>query len=431
MVFAESLILKSLDSVELFSSIKKEWLPPIALPLYDYVHKFIKDYGRPPSVETLSLEGFDTSTTGEDRDYYLSKVLEAVSFRLYESLTEELDKLSNPRDPLTLKSLIKEYDALLDETIQSSDDEFEDWVADEVDRLRSETYLSSCNLTIPTGVACIDGVIGGLRKGGLYVIAGRPKSGKTSLLATFAVAAYGRNVTHTSVDRRRVFFSSAEMQVADLARSIAVASGAGRVGGLNSSRFQILSEVFSKEDFCIKRFRFGTKLAEVRAALLKFNADVFFIDSAYRLSPEKPTGNMYTDVASVVIELTELAKDLAIPVVCSEQLSRTAGKKLTEYSQSIANTDKFAQEASGVFVLDPAAAEWESQQERDNFVLVRVDVNRFGPTLDAVKLTKPSLTGSSGFEVPRVEGEEPDSSPDVQSIRASRGTFTSGDMDRT
>lgn len=175
--------------------------------------------------------------------------------------------------------------------------------------------------TIPTGLADLDSIIGGLRPGELYIVAGRPAMGKS--------AVGGQIALNLARHDTRVLYVTAEMSTVELTdRWLSNLSGvditrihrghldqrhwtdiATTIGRLAELPIDILDDP-------------APTLAQIRATARTTGAQAVVIDYLQLVHATGRTNNRQEEVAEVARGAKNLARALDIPVLALAQLHR-------------------------------------------------------------------------------------------------------------
>ena len=248
-------------------------------------------------------------------------------------------------------------------------------------------------LTVKTGFSCLDGLLGGLAPGGLYILAARPGVGKSAL---------GIALADMMAKDTPVLYASLEMTAEELnARRVAAVSTAPCSFG------KLLFEKLPDEDdeavanACALLAERGLHILavsslsvpglEIQARNVK--ASVVFVDYLGLLSAADRKASEYDRITQISGDLKKMAKRLHCVVVALCQLNREsvtggAAESRPKLSQ-LRSSGAIEQDADGVLLLhrpnygQPEAA--ESQSAPQPF-FVDVAKNRHGRT-GSVELT--------------------------------------------
>ena len=200
---------------------------------------------------------------------------------------------------------------------------------------------------VGTGFSDLDGLLGGMHKGELLVLAGRPSMGKTALATNIAFAAAkafreetAEDGTKTQVDGAVVGFFSLEMSAEELATRILaeeakISSAKIRKGEMSQDDFDRLvqaSQKLASAPFFIDDTAALTVSAmRTRARRLKrqHGLSLIVVDYLQLLRPptEHRNENRVQEIAAITRALKALAKELDVPVIALSQLSRAVEQR--------------------------------------------------------------------------------------------------------
>lgn len=179
---------------------------------------------------------------------------------------------------------------------------------------------------VTTGLSDLDRKLGGLHKGDLIILAGRPGMGKTALATTIGVnAAKAGN---------RVAFFSLEMPAHQLTNRVAahetgIDSHKIRNGILSPTDWQKLNQAFARlADLPMPiNDKAAPTISHMRTEcrrLARKGLDLIIVDYLQFITPSRAgrEENRVQEVAGISRGLKALAKDLNVPVLALSQLSR-------------------------------------------------------------------------------------------------------------
>lgn len=193
---------------------------------------------------------------------------------------------------------------------------------------------------VPTGFRDLDAKLGGLHKGDLVILAGRPAMGKTALATNMATSAALTRLQRGGGEGAAVGFFSLEMSSDQLAtRMLAerceIASDRIRRGDVRETEFSRIVEA-STELYRLPLFVDDTAGATVsamrtRARRLKRTSGLGLIVVDYLQLIQTPGPSRVDarvqELSAITRGLKQLAKDLGVPVLALSQLNRAVEQR--------------------------------------------------------------------------------------------------------
>ena len=188
---------------------------------------------------------------------------------------------------------------------------------DEIDRV-----MQGESLTVPTGLADVDKVMGGLHKSDLIIVAARPAMGKTAFMLNMAEA--NKNVP--------LIFSTEMSRVQAAQRLFSIAGNVPnhkiRTGDISDEDFARINDAIisiNKHGGWIYD-KSGPYMSEIEAVARQVYHDhgctAIYLDYLQRIKHENPRLPKHEQVGDIAMRLKELARELNIPVVALAQVSR-------------------------------------------------------------------------------------------------------------
>jgi replicative DNA helicase len=251
-----------------------------------------------------------------------------------------------------------------------------DQARERFDRVRAGQTLPSQR--IPTGMSDVDALLqGGLRKGSLNLIAGRPGQGKSSWMQTVAL--------HAAENGKRVAFFSLEMPKEEVAaRLLSATSGLdanllseGLLGDSDWQAFILALEGLQRERLFISDMP-SLVPAQLRAQAYQLNAryglDLILVDYLQLMESGGREQNRAEQVSVCSRALKRLAMELRLPVLAAAQLSRAVEARADKEPQlsDLRESGSLEQDADVVmFVTRPNA--------EDNLTRFKIAKQRGGP----------------------------------------------------
>lgn len=235
---------------------------------------------------------------------------------------------------------------------------------------------------VATGIKALDKRLGGLHDGDLVTIAGRPKMGKTALLANIALnaAAAGHAIGIFSAEMNRTELG---MRLCALQSGVPLANL--RNGNLTEPEWSALTQATAQlGDLSLRvndtpACRVGTVVRQAYAWSMR-GLDLLLIDYLTRLQPDRDTGNRVQDVGQMAQAFKTLARDLEIPVVLAAQLSRAveARQDKRPVMSDLRDSGMVEQESDQVLMLYRDAVYNQSADPRAGEI--HIVANRHGET---------------------------------------------------
>lgn len=205
-----------------------------------------------------------------------------------------------------------------------------------------ETVQNSLNSTdfagVPTELADLDKLLGGMQNSDLIILAGRPSMGKTALAINVALNACYYFKGYEKSNNAAVGFFSLEMSSEQLAsRMIAMQSGVNakkfRSGNFSDADFKAIVKA-NKEMQDLRFFIDDTPALSIsairtRARRLKRqnNLGLLVVDYLQLVRGTTNTDNRVQEISEITQGLKALAKELNIPIIALSQLSRAVEQR--------------------------------------------------------------------------------------------------------
>ena len=194
------------------------------------------------------------------------------------------------------------------------------------------------HIQVRTGFDELDDLTGGLYRGELAVLSGRPSMGKTAVALHMALQAVraGRNTLYFSIE-----MSEEEVTERILSMLSGVEAGKIRFKGTNREGRALLEKAAAELAGLPLRIVYCGSLAidEIRAVLMTRKArrelDIFFIDylNLIHIPYTRGSRNETTDLAlgDVVRKVKLMAVELDVPAVLLAQMNRDSDRRLAPY----------------------------------------------------------------------------------------------------
>lgn len=240
---------------------------------------------------------------------------------------------------------------------------------------------------IPSVIPKLGALLGGYQAGRLYLEAGRPGMGKTSMLVSEAVFMAQRGF--------RVAIASLEMTENDLVNAlVSVLSGVpvkpiqeGTMTPAQYSEYVKAAGQLGKLPIWIDDTKVTPKqmAAKVRKLQYRKGVDILMVDYIQLMkAPGGVKNEEYDKVTAISIELAELAKTLRLPILAAAQLSREVENRADKRPQmsDLRSSGQLEQDAAVVmFPFRPSFyAEASDTPPAYEEAEIGIAKNRFGPT---------------------------------------------------
>lgn len=192
---------------------------------------------------------------------------------------------------------------------------------------------------VPTGFIDLDRILGGLHKKALYILAARPKLGKTSFALNIAY--------HAATHGHKVAIFSLEMADEELGdRLISMEAGIDsqrlQQGWIEDAEWERVERVMSEisESQMVIDETGGLSIAQLRSRCRQIKArqglDLIVVDYLQLLTAKKdgrPLENRVQEISEISRQLKALAKEMNVPVLALSQLSRKVDDRQNKIPQ--------------------------------------------------------------------------------------------------
>jgi replicative DNA helicase len=243
-------------------------------------------------------------------------------------------------------------------------------------------------LGIPTGYYELDDILSGLQKGQLYIVAGRPSMGKTSLAMNIV-----ENVALR--EGKPVLFFSLEMAASQIAQSMLcsharVDSSLLRSGKIGEEDFQKLvlaagafheAKIFIDDSADLSALEMRTKAKRFASAE---KIELVVVDYLQKMNARgifKGPESRQVEISQISHNLKALAKDLDVPVIAAAQLNRNSESRddRRPVLSDLRESGAIEQDADAVVLLFREDY-YNTESEKKGVAELNVAKNRTGPT---------------------------------------------------
>ncbi len=269
---------------------------------------------------------------------------------------------------------------------------------------------------VRTGLEDIDGKLGSLRPGGLYILAARPGVGKTSLALRMV-----QSIVAAPENPQRVLFFSLEVDRTDLVKKLIAAYGKLPfkdldMGTLPPELFDRLTEtmkivkqwpmeMMDVSDLTVHQLR-----SVVKRRMLETGGGLklIVIDYLQLLQGSNREQEEYAKVSEITRVLKVLALEMKMPVLALSQMSRDSEKGTAPREPRLSDlrgSGSIEQDADAVLFIHRVDTEEQEGPDAFRTIKIRIAKNRFGPTGDTLMHFFPTKLS---FEQAAAEPEDDD-----------------------
>lgn len=261
-------------------------------------------------------------------------------------------------------------------------------VTESFERISELIKLKGRTSGVATGYTKLDRLTGGLQKGDLIIIAGRPSMGKTALALNIAQYA-------ATKDGRIASIFSLEMPSVQIAMRMICAGARVDMQRIKSGEvtddellrvMETLPDVSGSGIMIDDTGGIGVNAirTKCRRQKAKDGLDLVIIDYLQLMQTRGKSDNRVTEIAEITRSLKILARELNVPIILLSQLSRDPEKREDKHPMmsDLRESGAIEQDADLIMLLYRASF---YDKTDDNVAEVIVAKNRNGPT-DTIKL---------------------------------------------
>ncbi len=238
---------------------------------------------------------------------------------------------------------------------------------------------------VPTGLADLDHLLGGLQKSDLIIVAGRPGSGKTGFL--LSVAKNAAQKEHKNVAMFSMEMSNQQLVQRLIAQETNIDSHRLRMGKLLDDEWNVFvqamgvlgdTKIWLDDTPAITPLALRTKCRRLH---MEYNLDLILVDYLQLMGSDSRNENRVQEVSYISRSLKVLARELDVPVLAAAQLSRAVEHREDKRPMlsDLRESGSLEQDADIVmFIHRPDKDNKESP--RHNVAELIVSKHRNGPT---------------------------------------------------
>tara|TARA_R110000824_G_scaffold72334_2_gene184540 strand:- start:2397 stop:3722 length:1326 start_codon:yes stop_codon:yes gene_type:complete len=326
-----------------------------------------------------------STTAGSEAslEVYAKKMYEKYLLKLVVESAKDIEKVAMDNKANALDVLVSAHTSIGELISLRPDNSFDinDALVDAIDSIQN-----SDKLLIKTGFKNVDRFAGGLTRGEITIIGGRPGHGKSTMMLNMLsnvlsskkkVLLFNRELTNVEVLKKLIALESGKLSYTMI-----------RQGMYEQQHLQELDRVreFIAKKYSPDRFRMFDQLRDFASSateIKKFKPDVIFDDYIQLITPSGKEEQRRLQLERIVNDYKWIAKEYNCVVVLASQLNRaleTRGNPVPQLSD-LAESGAIEQVAENVFFVYysykvPATAKPENKNE---IALVAAKV-RYGET---------------------------------------------------
>jgi replicative DNA helicase len=255
------------------------------------------------------------------------------------------------------------------------------------DRVSTQSARDEEIMGVPTELADLDKVLGGLQKSDLLIVAGRPASGKTGFLITVALNAAIKNKKHVAMFSLEM--SNEQLVQRMIAQETQINSQKLRSGKIDSDQWEHFihavevlgnTKIYLDDTPAMTPIQMRTKCRRLH---LEQQIDLVLVDYIQLMSGDTRTDNRVQEVSYISRNLKTLARELNVPVLAAAQLSRAVEQRSdkTPMLSDLRESGSLEQDADIVMFIH-RKEENKNENSPTELVELKVAKHRNGPTKD-------------------------------------------------
>jgi replicative DNA helicase len=324
-----------------------------------------------------------TSTAGTDAsiDMYSKKIYEKYLLRRVVSATKDIQNKAMDNKVDALNILVDAHTSIGELISLRPDSTFDinDALGDAI-----ESIQNTDKLLIKTNFENVDRFAGGLTRGEITIVGGRPGHGKSTMLLNMLskvlsdnkkVMLFNRELTNVEVLKKLIALESGKLSY-----------GMIRKGIYEQSQLQELDRTreYIAKKYSPKKFRMFDQIRDFPASateIKKFKPDVIFDDYIQLISPTGKEDQRRLQLERIINDYKWIAKEYNCSVILASQLNRsleTRGNPRPQLSD-LAESGSLEQVAENVFFVYYGYKVNQKPEDRNIISLVAAKV-RYGET---------------------------------------------------
>ena len=324
----------------------------------------------------------NSCSTESTLEMYAKKIYEKYLLRLVVDHAKEIEEKAMDNKVDALDVLVSAHTSIGELINLRPDSTFD---IDEALGDAIESIQNTAKLLIKTGFKNVDKFAGGLTRGEITIIGGRPGHGKSTMLLNMLsnvlasnkkVLLFNRELTNVEVLKKLLALESGRLSYAMI-----------RQGMYDIKQLQELDRIreFIAKKYSADRFRMYDKIRDFPTSateIKKFKPDVIFDDYIQLITPTGKEEQRRLQLERIVNDYKWIAKEYNCSVILASQLNRALETRGTQRPQlsDLAESGAIEQVAENVFfVYYPYKVQGGKPEEKNEIVLVAAKV-RYGET---------------------------------------------------
>jgi len=295
---------------------------------------------------------------------------------------KDLKLLSSPRmyEKYLLRKIVKETESIKFNSLDKGQDVYglinqaynlmgelirvrpgETFSIDKTMRETISTMKTGNTKMIKTGYREIDGLAGGLTRGEITIVGGRPGHGKTTFLVNilsslikggYKVAVFNRELPNSEVIKKLLCIENPNLKYRDVRRGIIDKTNIAFIDDLKNAS-KIVQEKYTEDKFIM--FDSIRNLSKTASEVKKFKPDVIIDDYIQLVSPNTKNTERRLQLEALCNDYKWLAKETNCAVILASQLNRSLEARSRETKRpqlsDLAESGAIEQIAENVFFV--------------------------------------------------------------------------------
>ena len=335
-------------------------------------------------IDTIFIsECMGKAGTKASIEVYARKIYEKYLLRLVVDKAKEIQKTAMDNKVDALDTLVSAHTSIGELINLRPDNTFDidDALCDAIDSIKNTDKL-----LIKTGFQNVDKFAGGLTRGEITIVGGRPGHGKSTMILNMLsnvleegkkVLLLNRELTNVEVLKKLIGLESGKLSYSMIRKGIYDET---QLEELDKTR-ELISKKYNPDKFrMFDQLRdFSTTATEIK----KFKPDIVFDDYIQLIKPENSDDPRRLQLERLVNDYKWIAKEYNCSVILASQLNRaleTRGTQLPQLSD-LAESGAIEQVAENVFfVFYPYKVAASSKPEDKNRMVLVASKVRYGET---------------------------------------------------